>query len=207
MSRSTKKQNEILEYIEDFCIVHPIPPTILQIANHFGRSRTTIFEHLCNMENKGLLVKTHYRSRKYIPKISRRILTDQQLIELHNDIRDGKTVLVSTEYRDRFEAAVRKLLAWFPDTNKVGCVINKEMDISTPFVETLNEVIRLLGPEPKEPPDEPKSIRELKQPVVEVSIDELKKEFPDRPEPKEPPEEEINLGEWARLSSTEWPRF
>lgn len=35
-----------------------------------------------------------------------------------------------------------------------GCVIDKEITISTPFVEILREVIRLLGPEPKDPPKE-----------------------------------------------------
>lgn len=79
-----------------------------------------------------------------------RILTDQQLRELHNDIRDGKTVLVSTEYRDRFEAAVRKLLSYLPDNlteeiDGVGALIP---------VKYINEVKRLLGPEPKEPPKE-----------------------------------------------------
>ena len=83
-----------------------------------------------------------------------RILTDEQLVELHNDIRDGRMLMVSTEYRDQFDAAVRKLLAWFPDINKEGCVIDKEITISTPFVEILREVIRLLGPEPKDPPKE-----------------------------------------------------
>ena len=70
-----------------------------------------------------------------------RILTDQQLIELHNDIRDGETMLVSIEYHNKFDATLRKLIAQITKSGMWNAT-------------TLAEVVRLLGPEPKEPPKE-----------------------------------------------------
>ncbi len=77
----------------------------------------------------------------------RRILTDEQLIDLHNRIRDGKTVLVSTKYRDQFDAAVRKLLKFIGP-------MNEESNLQPCYADAYYEVKRLLGPEPKEPPKE-----------------------------------------------------
>jgi repressor LexA len=60
----TKRQREILNYIESFLEVNEYSPSYEEIAAFFGYSSlATVHEHLSNLEAKGYLRKNYNRSR------------------------------------------------------------------------------------------------------------------------------------------------
>ena len=73
-----------------------------------------------------------------------RILTDKQLIELHDDIKSGVSMIVSVKHHKEFHTAVINLINMMePQLNTVECNCSPQI---------VNKVKRLLGPEPKDPP-------------------------------------------------------
>jgi len=64
----TKRQREILNYLESFIDGYGYSPSFEEIAEHFGyRSLATVHEHLANLERKGYIRKNHNRSRSVEP--------------------------------------------------------------------------------------------------------------------------------------------
>ncbi len=60
----TKRQREILNYIESFLENYGYSPSFEEIANFFGYSSlATVHEHLSNLEKKGYLRKNYNKSR------------------------------------------------------------------------------------------------------------------------------------------------
>ncbi len=60
----TKRQKEILDYIEAFLDEHGYAPSFEEIAAAFGyASLATVHEHLTNLEKKGYLRKSYNESR------------------------------------------------------------------------------------------------------------------------------------------------
>jgi len=60
----TKRQKEILDFIEGFLEARGYSPSFEEIAEHFGyRSLATVHEHLCNLEEKGYIRKNYNESR------------------------------------------------------------------------------------------------------------------------------------------------
>ena len=60
----TKRQREILNYIESFLDNYGYSPSFEEIANFFGYSSlATVHEHLSNLEKKGYLRKNYNKSR------------------------------------------------------------------------------------------------------------------------------------------------
>jgi repressor LexA len=60
----TKRQREILDYIESFLENYGYSPSFDEIARNFGYSSlATVHEHLSNLERKGYLRKNYNRSR------------------------------------------------------------------------------------------------------------------------------------------------
>ncbi len=60
----TKRQREILDYVESFIDTYGYSPSFEEIANHFGyTSLATVHEHLSNLEQKGMLRKNYNKSR------------------------------------------------------------------------------------------------------------------------------------------------
>lgn len=60
----TKRQREILDYVESFLESYGYSPSFEEIAGFFGYSSlATVHEHLSNLERKGYLRKNHNRSR------------------------------------------------------------------------------------------------------------------------------------------------
>lgn len=53
----TRRQSEILEFIQDYLEQQGISPTLEEIAKAFGVSRVTIFGHIGELEKKGLLTR------------------------------------------------------------------------------------------------------------------------------------------------------
>jgi repressor LexA len=60
----TKRQRQILDYIESFIDSYGYSPSFEEIAAYFGYSSlATVHEHLSNLEQKGLIRKNYNRSR------------------------------------------------------------------------------------------------------------------------------------------------
>lgn len=60
----TKRQKQILDYIELFIEENGYSPSFEEIADHFGfSSLATVHEHLSNLEAKGYLRKNYNKSR------------------------------------------------------------------------------------------------------------------------------------------------
>lgn len=60
----TKKQRQILDYVESFVETNGYSPSYEEIADHFGyNSLATVHEHLTNLEQKGFLRKNYNKSR------------------------------------------------------------------------------------------------------------------------------------------------
>ena len=60
----TRRQKEILEYLNDFIDRQGYAPTIEEIAEHFSlRSLATVHKHLTNLQDKGLIRRAWNRSR------------------------------------------------------------------------------------------------------------------------------------------------
>ena len=60
----TKKQRQILDYVESFVEGNGYSPSYEEIADHFGyNSLATVHEHLTNLEQKGFLRKNYNKSR------------------------------------------------------------------------------------------------------------------------------------------------
>jgi repressor LexA len=60
----TKRQKQILDYVESFLEGYGYSPSFEEIASHFGyNSLATVHEHLSNLERKGYLRKNYNKSR------------------------------------------------------------------------------------------------------------------------------------------------
>src|SRR5688500_16325462 len=60
----TKRQREILTYLESYAETHGYAPSFEEIASHFNyNSLATVHEHLSNLERKGYIRRTYNESR------------------------------------------------------------------------------------------------------------------------------------------------
>jgi len=59
----TRRQHEIVEFIRDYVADSGYAPTMQEIADHFGVSRPTVFEHIEALQAKGALHREALRSR------------------------------------------------------------------------------------------------------------------------------------------------
>lgn len=60
----TKKQKQILDYLEEYVGNNGVAPTYEEIADYFGyRSKGTVHKHITNLEEKGFIHKDWNRTR------------------------------------------------------------------------------------------------------------------------------------------------
>lgn len=60
----TKRQKQILDYVEAFIAKHGYAPSLTEIGHHFNlHSISTIHKHLVNLEDKGLIKRRWNRAR------------------------------------------------------------------------------------------------------------------------------------------------
>lgn len=63
MKGLTKRQSEIMEFIQDFIIEKAYPPTIREIASAFGISVKAAFDHVKALEKKDIIRTSNNKSR------------------------------------------------------------------------------------------------------------------------------------------------
>src|SRR5262249_2243199 len=59
----TEKQLRIVEFIQQFRAERGIAPTLEEIAKNFSVSKITIYEHINQLERKGMIKRERYRAR------------------------------------------------------------------------------------------------------------------------------------------------
>lgn len=60
----TRRQKQILNFLEEFLVENGYPPSFEEIAHHFGyASLATVHEHLENLKRKGCIRKSYNASR------------------------------------------------------------------------------------------------------------------------------------------------
>lgn len=51
----TRRQREIVDFLQTYSVEHGMSPTLEEIAQHFGVNKVTIFGHVSELERKGVL--------------------------------------------------------------------------------------------------------------------------------------------------------
>src|SRR5512138_3454463 len=59
----TPKQLRVLTYIRDYTHARGYAPTMQELADEFGVSKVTVFEHIAALHRKGYLKRTRHRAR------------------------------------------------------------------------------------------------------------------------------------------------
>lgn len=63
MRAPTNRQTEVLDFLKSFLSGHKYPPTIREVAGHFGISVKGAYDHVKALEKKGLIACDNNRSR------------------------------------------------------------------------------------------------------------------------------------------------
>ena len=64
MAHLTKRQKQILDFLEQYITINGYAPSLEEIGKQFSfSSLATVHEHLTNLERKGCLTRTHNESR------------------------------------------------------------------------------------------------------------------------------------------------
>lgn len=63
MKGLTTRQNEVIQFIQDFIRLNAYPPTIREIASEFGISAKAAFDHIKALEKKQILKTSSKKSR------------------------------------------------------------------------------------------------------------------------------------------------
>ncbi len=106
----TRRQHEILDYLQHHIADHGYAPSFEEISARFGfRSLATVHEHLTNLEHKGYIRRTHNESRaiEIVPPESQAGATELPLLgvvaagEPIEELTDGETLAVPDELLPR----------------------------------------------------------------------------------------------------------
>jgi repressor LexA len=64
MATLTKRQKQLVDYLEQYIETHGYAPTLAEVGEYFGLSSlATVHKHLRNLESKGFITRTHNHSR------------------------------------------------------------------------------------------------------------------------------------------------
>ena len=114
----TKRQKELLDYLDGYIRRHGYAPTLEEIGAHFGlTSLATIHKHLTNLENKRLIRRKWNRSRalEVVPQQQRAGALDLPLLGRVaagapiEPLEDQETIAVPEEMVGRGETFVLKV--------------------------------------------------------------------------------------------------
>src|SRR5579863_9412951 len=64
MATLTKRQKQLVDYLENYINEHGYAPTLSEVGQYFGLSSlATVHKHLHNLESKGIIKRQHNHSR------------------------------------------------------------------------------------------------------------------------------------------------
>ncbi|MBN1242473.1 MAG: transcriptional repressor LexA [Spirochaetales bacterium] len=102
MKSLTERQNEVLAFITDHVERHSYPPTIREIAEHFGISVKGAYDHVKALEKKGALRLGENRSRAMEVLRRERTEGDVRDVPLLGSVAAGKPIFAD----ENFEGSV-----------------------------------------------------------------------------------------------------
>src|SRR6202162_4416456 len=64
MATLTKRQKQLVDFLENYITEHGYAPTLAEVGQYFGLSSlATVHKHLHNLEQKGFIKRQHNHSR------------------------------------------------------------------------------------------------------------------------------------------------
>src|ERR1700738_5143541 len=64
MATLTKRQKQLVDFLENYITEHGYAPTLSEVGQYFGLSSlATVHKHLHNLEKKGFIKRVHNHSR------------------------------------------------------------------------------------------------------------------------------------------------
>ncbi|HOX36971.1 MAG TPA: transcriptional repressor LexA [Candidatus Brocadiia bacterium] len=99
----TDRQREILDFISDCIRSQGVPPTVREIAGHFGmRSPRAVSDHLCAIERKGYLRRGKGKSRQLHPVGS---ISDRDGVPIIGRVAAGSPILAEENLEGKLDCA------------------------------------------------------------------------------------------------------
>lgn len=95
----TEKQLRIMEFIQQFREERGISPTLEEIAENFGVTKITIYEHINQLERKGALKREKFRARSIELLVGVERRRNRFSLPLLGNIREGSPI-EATEQRE-----------------------------------------------------------------------------------------------------------
>src|SRR5271155_4366980 len=80
MATLTKRQKQLIDYLNDYISEHGYAPTLAEVGQYFGLSSlATVHKHLHNLESKGYIKRKHNHSRALEMTLRRKRAGAQEL--------------------------------------------------------------------------------------------------------------------------------
>jgi DNA modification methylase len=131
----TKRQKQILDYIEEYIKKNDYAPTLEEIRKHFRLSSiSTIHQHLENLKMKGYLIKSenHPRSIQLIKKRGANLV---EIVEDSENIEFPQAQLLSTSI-DKLKENI--ILKKHEKSQKIEVFLNQNKKLNIPYKKICN---------------------------------------------------------------------
>jgi repressor LexA len=93
MATLTKRQKQLVDYLENYINEHGYAPTLAEVGEFFGLSSlATVHKHLRNLESKGFIKRQHNHSRALEIAQRRRKMTGAQELSLLGQVAAGQPI-------------------------------------------------------------------------------------------------------------------
>jgi repressor LexA len=93
MATLTKRQKQLVDYLEGYINEHGYAPTLAEVGEHFGLSSlATVHKHLRNLEGKGFITRQHNHSRALEISQRRRQAAGEQELPLLGRVAAGQPI-------------------------------------------------------------------------------------------------------------------
>ena len=93
MATLTKRQKQMVDYLENYINEHGYAPTLAEVGEFFGLSSlATVHKHLRNLESKGFIKRQHNHSRALEIAQRRRKMTGAQELSLLGQVAAGQPI-------------------------------------------------------------------------------------------------------------------
>src|SRR5215467_5567992 len=93
MAALTKRQKQMVDYLEQYINEHGYAPTLSEVGQYFGLSSlATVHKHLRNLESKGVIKRNHNHSRALEMSPRRRRMAGAREIALFGQVAAGQPI-------------------------------------------------------------------------------------------------------------------
>ena len=108
----TERQQEILDFINEYVQENGFPPSVREIGSHFGVYPATIQDHISALERKGYLQKKRFQSRTLsVSSPSRRALGEGIAIPVVGKVAAGLPLLA----QENIDQSIQLPKEWAPE--------------------------------------------------------------------------------------------